>query len=246
MQNFLPERLLFSATHEEILAGETSDFYFPRTMDVLKQVGKADLPVTAEIFPCRDGIICGVEEVIKLLANRPVEIWGLKEGDLFETKEVVLRISGPYSVFGIYETAILGILASSSGWATAALECVNASKGKPVVSFGARHVHPSVASVLDRAAQIGGMAGGSCVLGAKLMGKKPSGTMPHAYILIMGDTVLAAQKYHEILPKDVSRIVLVDTFKDEAEESLRVADALGSRRAARPTQGGGKAHCHPA
>ena len=31
------------------------------------------------------------------------------------------------------------------------------------------------------------------------------------------------------MPEDVLRIVLVDTFKDEAEESLRVAEALGDR-----------------
>lgn len=221
------ERLLFSATHEEILGGDTSDFYFPRTMDVLKQVGKADIPVTAEIFPCRDGILCGVEEILGLLKDRSMEIWGLSEGNAFYAKEVVMRISGLYSVFGIYETAILGILASSSGWATAARECVDASGGKSVVSFGARHVHPAVAPVLDRAAIVGGASGGSCVLGARLMGMEPCGTMPHAYILIMGDTVLAAQKYHEVLPEDALRIVLVDTFKDEAEESLRVADALG-------------------
>ena len=31
------------------------------------------------------------------------------------------------------------------------------------------------------------------------------------------------------MPPDVPRIVLVDTFKDEAEEALRVANALGDR-----------------
>jgi nicotinate phosphoribosyltransferase len=31
------------------------------------------------------------------------------------------------------------------------------------------------------------------------------------------------------MPEEVLRIVLVDTFKDEAEEALRVADAVGER-----------------
>lgn len=228
MQDFLTDRLLFSATHEEILRGDTSDFYFPRTMKVLEQVGKDNTLVIAEIFPCKDGVLCGVEEVLKLLSGRSLEIWGLKEGELFYKKEVVMRISGQYSAFGVYETAILGILASSSGWATAARESVLAAGGSPVVSFGARHVHPAVAPVLDRSAVLGGASGGSCVLGARIMGMEPRGTMPHAYILIMGDTLFAAQKYHEILPENAPRIVLVDTFKDEAEESLRVADALGT------------------
>jgi nicotinate phosphoribosyltransferase len=46
-------------------------------------------------------------------------------------------------------------------------------------------------------------------------------------ILIIGDTVRAAQAYNELMPPDAPRTVLVDTFKDEAEEALRVAEALG-------------------
>jgi nicotinate phosphoribosyltransferase len=53
--------------------------------------------------------------------------------------------------------------------------------------------------------------------------------MPHSLVLIFGDTVRAAEAFDRDLEPDVSRIVLVDTFKDEAEEALRVADALGDR-----------------
>jgi nicotinate phosphoribosyltransferase len=53
--------------------------------------------------------------------------------------------------------------------------------------------------------------------------------MPHAMILIFGDTVRAAQAFDRQMGDDVLRIVLVDTFKDEAEESLLVAEALGDR-----------------
>jgi nicotinate phosphoribosyltransferase len=53
--------------------------------------------------------------------------------------------------------------------------------------------------------------------------------MPHSLVLIFGDTVRAAEAFDRHLGADVPRIVLVDTFKDEAEESLRVAKALGDR-----------------
>jgi nicotinate phosphoribosyltransferase len=53
--------------------------------------------------------------------------------------------------------------------------------------------------------------------------------MPHAMILIFGDTVKAAVAFDKHMADDVLRIVLVDTFKDEAEEALRVAEALGER-----------------
>ena len=48
-------------------------------------------------------------------------------------------------------------------------------------------------------------------------------------ILLFGDTVKAALAFDEHMRDDVLRIVLVDTFKDEAEEALRVAEALGKR-----------------
>jgi nicotinate phosphoribosyltransferase len=53
--------------------------------------------------------------------------------------------------------------------------------------------------------------------------------MPHSLVLIFGDTVKAAEAFDRHLSGDVPRIVLIDTFKDEAEEALRVANALGDK-----------------
>ena len=54
-----------------------------------------------------------------------------------------MRITARYSAFGLYETAILGILSQSTGWATAARRIVEAAAPIPVIGFGARHVHPA-------------------------------------------------------------------------------------------------------
>ncbi|MBX6377654.1 MAG: nicotinate phosphoribosyltransferase, partial [Clostridia bacterium] len=59
--------------------------------------------------------------------------------------------------------------------------------------------------------------------------RPPTGTIPHAAILIAGDTLRVAQVYDALMPPDEPRTVLVDTFHDEAEEALRVAAALGPR-----------------
>ncbi|GAI12303.1 unnamed protein product, partial [marine sediment metagenome] len=217
---------------EAVLSGKTADIYFARTMDILRH--EALNPVaTMEIFPSRAGVFCGIEEV-KALLSRVLpkdsgEVWALAEGEAMSEKEVVLRITAPYQSYGLYETAIDGILAHCSGWATAARECVEAARGIPIISFGARHVHPSVAGVMDYSAIIAGCAGCSNVAGAKLAGIEPSGTIPHALIIIMGDTVKATVAFDKYMPAKVPRISLVDTFKDEAEESLLVAQALGER-----------------
>ncbi len=59
--------------------------------------------------------------------------------------------------------------------------------------------------------------------------KEPSGSMPHAMIICFGDTVKAAVAFDKHVEPDVPRIVLVDTFLDEPEEALRVAETLGER-----------------
>jgi nicotinate phosphoribosyltransferase len=219
-----------------ILSGASADVYFSRADEIL---AKEDLdPVVAmEVFARREAVLCGVDEVKVLLAHvlgdaqggDEVIVEALSDGDRIEPKEVVLRIRARYRAFGLYETAILGILAQSTGWATAARECVDAAAPEPVVSFGARHVHPEITDTLDYAAIIGGCVGASTPAGARLAGLNPTGTMPHSLVLIFGDTVRAAEAFDRHMPPDLPRIILVDTFRDEAEESLRVARALGDR-----------------
>jgi len=223
-------------TATDVLSGETADVYFDRARTVLA-AERLDPPVTMEVFSRGEGILCGAEEAIAYLREIFAEVNGttapivesLHDGDRFSTKEVVMRIAARYSTFGLYETAILGILASGSGWATAARRIVDAAAPVPVIGFGARHVHPSVADQMDYASVVGGCIGASTPAGARMAGLAPTGTMPHALVLIFGDTVRAAEAFDRHIDPDVPRIILVDTFKDEAEESLRVAEALGDR-----------------
>ncbi|MEW5867382.1 MAG: nicotinate phosphoribosyltransferase [Bacillota bacterium] len=226
-----PEKRFYSAEHDEIRRGLTTDIYFVRTREILDKLNLGATPVVGEIFPRKQGIFSGVGEALHLLKGKRVKVWAIPEGEEFAPKDVVMRIEGPYEEFGMFETPILGFLASSSGWATAARQVKLAAGDKRVICFGARHVHPAVAPVMERAAVIGGADGASCILAAKLLGQEPTGTVPHAVFLIAGDTVKVAQAYDDFMPPDAPRIILVDTFKDEAEEALRVAEALGSRLA---------------
>lgn len=215
-----------------ILNGDTADIYFVRTVEILKHEGINPL-ATMEVFPGRAGTLCGVHEVHALLdrvlpqGNR--EVWSLSEGEPFERKEVVIRITAPYQSYGVYETAYLGMLAQCSGWATAARECVEAAQGIPLISFGARHVHPEVAGIMDYAAVVGGCQGCSSNAGAELANIVPTGTIPHALIIIMGDTASATLAFDKHMPPEVARVALVDTFKDEPEESLIVAREMKGR-----------------
>ena len=217
------------APSADILSGRTADIYFRHARDILNGEG-VDPRVAMEIFCSRDGILCGMREVMQLLQTvcpSDGEAYGSEEGARITRGEVVLQIVGPYGAFGLYETAMLGILAHETGWATAARRCVEAAGGVPIIHFGARHVHPDVSARLEYAAVVGGCSSCATPAGAELAGIEASGTIPHAFILCVGDTVEATHAFHERIDPRVRRIALVDTFKDEAEESLRVAEAFG-------------------
>jgi nicotinate phosphoribosyltransferase len=231
--DFFSDEVRLFAPSAETLAGYNADTYFLRTKQIMDAEGLAP-EVTVEVFPNGDGVLCGMRESLALLARALDGVPGaaveaLPEGVPMQAKEVVLRIRALYPAFAIYETAILGMLSSQSGWATAARACVQAAAPVPVISFGARHIHPDASARLEYAALIGGCSGCATPWGAALAGIQPSGTLPHSLILCMGDTVAAILAFDRIVDPAVRRIALVDTFKDEAEESLRVARALGDR-----------------
>ncbi len=211
------------------LSGETADIYFPRTVEILRKEGMNPV-ATMEVFARGAGVLCGMEEVRtlleKVLPQDKSEVWALSEGEPFDKKEVVLRIKAPYLSYGTYETTYLGILAHCSGWATAARECVQAAQGAPVISFGARHVHPSVVGVMEYSAIVGGCSGCASTAGARLAGISPTGTIPHALIIIEGSTAAATIAFDKHIPPEVPRIALVDTFEDEVRESVAVARAM--------------------
>src|SRR6266550_3839159 len=172
--------------------GPASDVYFQRARTTLAGA-RVDAVVAMDFFSSKAGVLCGVAEAVRLLSGILQEgdqAWAVAEGAAMEKKETVLRVHAPYSRFGVYETALLGMLSSCSGWATAAREIVEAAGGKRVISFGARHVHPLIAPTMEYSAVVGGCAGCATPLGAQLAGLQgASGTMPHAMILLFGDPV---------------------------------------------------------
>jgi len=221
------------ASEDDIKKGRLTDIYFKRTEEILK-VKKKNPVVKAEVslkdFPqgYRWGILAGIEESIRLLADlNKISIQCMPEGTVFKDYEPVMVIEGRYLDFGVYETALLGFLCQSSGIATKAARCKLAAGEKLIYNFGARRVHPAITPMVERCAYIGGADGVSTTIGAEIIGREPVGTIPHALILIIGDTVEATKAFDEVIEPKIKRISLVDTFNDEKFEAIRVAEALG-------------------
>jgi nicotinate phosphoribosyltransferase len=121
----------------------------------------------------------------------------------------------------------LGLLSSSTGISTKAARFRVAAGDRQVVSFGTRRVHPALAPLVERGCYMAGFDGVSNVLGGKLLGVEPSGTMPHALVQVLGDQGWAWKLYDETMPKSVKRTALVDTFWDEKTEAIKAFETLG-------------------
>ncbi|TRM73313.1 nicotinate phosphoribosyltransferase, partial [Sulfolobus sp. B5] len=128
-----------------------------------------------------------------------------------------------------YETAILGILRHYSSITTKAARIKSLAMDKTIFYFGLRSLHPAIAPMADRAAYIGGIDGVSGAMSKEYLGVNPSGTMPHALMLVVGDNVTAWKAFDEAMGPEVPRIVLVDTFEDERTEALKAANLLGDK-----------------
>ena len=219
------------ADPDDIRNGKVTDVYFARTLEILKKKG-VDKRVRAEFFAKKLpqnwewGVFAGVEEVARLMEGKPVSIRSMREGELFRPWEPVMEIEGMYQDICVFETAMLGLICQSSGVATKAARIRVAAGDRMVVSFGARRMHPAIAPMIERAAFIGGCDGVAVIASAELLHVDPMGTMPHALILVLGDTVTAVKAFDEVLDKEIKRVALIDTFNDEKTEALRVAEAM--------------------
>lgn len=217
---------------EDIRDGTATDAYFLRTEETLRGAGR-NPQVVAEVNADQFGdgeyeVLAGLKDAALLLEGLPIDVVALPEGSLFDGGPV-MRIEGEYLDFARYETSLLGFLSHASGMATAALEVRRAAPESTILSFGSRHVHPSLAAMVERSALIAGLDGFSHVAAGELLGREASGTMPHAMHIAFGagNQEEAWRAFDRGVDGDVPRIALVDTYSDETDEAVRAAETLG-------------------
>jgi nicotinate phosphoribosyltransferase len=216
---------------EAIAAGSATDAYFDRTVETLEHTDRNPTvvaEVTASQFPTGEfHVLGGLKDAAALLSGHDLDADALPEGQLFDGGPV-LQIEGPYLEFCRLETALLGFLSHATGVATAALETRRVAPDSLVLSFGTRHVHPSIGAMVERNALIGGLDGISNVAAGEVIGREAGGTMPHALLICFGrgNQEQAWQAFDEAVGPDVPRVALCDTYGDEVEEVLRAAEAV--------------------
>ncbi len=224
----------FLAKEKDILEGNTTDIYFIRTRKILEEEHikkRVVAEVTIQNAPYPWLVFAGIEEVAKLMEGHNIDIYSLPEGTIFRESDKnripvpVMIIEGDYKEFSIYETAILGLICQASGIATKTARFKYRIGDKNLISFGVRRMHPVLAPMIDHYAFLGGCDAVSSVIGAKMLHIEPTGTMPHALILTVGEKE-AWEKFDENISRDVQRIALIDTFGDEKWSAIHAAETI--------------------
>ncbi|MDO5737766.1 MAG: nicotinate phosphoribosyltransferase [Eubacteriales bacterium] len=139
------------------------------------------------------------------------DVDAIPEGTPIFPAEPLVRVRGPLIQCQLVETMLLLSINHQSLIATKSARIVRAAKGRKVIEFGARRAQGYDASILGaRAAYIGGVAGTSCTLAAKLFGIPAMGTMAHSWVQAFDTEYEAFLAYAEVHPENTQ--LLIDTY----------------------------------
>ena len=154
------------------------------------------------------------------------DIHALPEGTPVFPYQPLVRVVGPIIECQLLETALLNIINFQTLIATKAARVCLATRGEPVLEFGARRAQGFDGALsASRAAFIGGASATSNVLAGKLLGIPVRGTHAHSWVMTFDDELEAFEKYADVLPNNC--VFLVDTY--DTLEGVKNAIRIGRR-----------------
>ena len=159
------------------------------------------------------------------------DIWAVPEGTVVFPDEPLIRVTGPIAEAQVLETTLLAIVGHQTLIATKAARLCHATKGAPVVEFGARRAHgPEAALYGARSAYIGGCAGTSNVRAGKKFGIPVRGTHAHSWVESFDSEIESFRGFVGSFPDNT--ILLVDTYDtiNGIEQAIQVAGELPRSR----------------
>jgi len=140
-----------------------------------------------------------------------VDVDAVPEGTVVFPQEPLVRVSGPVVPAMLLETALLDVVNFQTLIATKAARVCLAAGGDPVIEFGLRRAQGIDGGLAaSRAAYLGGCAGTSNTLAARLYGIPARGTHAHSWVMLHDDEREAFLAYARALPGNC--VFLVDTY----------------------------------
>lgn len=220
-----------------IADGFFSANYFLRT----RQIVVENLPnniVMMQFFQREDDVmLCGIDEVIALIHTfghnvENLDIWALNDGDIIQSGEPVLKITGRYEDFGFLESCIDGLLARRSSVATNVMRVMKAAGNKKVINMADRQDEYNTQIGDGYAAYVAGLKLDSTDAMGSWWGGSGMGTMPHALIqMCNGDICLASDYYAKTFPNE-KVTALIDYHNNVVHDSVMLARHMKGNLAA--------------
>lgn len=211
------------------LRGATVSVEYHNSQAILRSE-QTNPEVAFEIYAEEPGVVSGIEEVMSVLRTRlpsaSSSVESLSDGDSVQSDETIMRIVSSYAAFGLYLDTVLGIIASNSGWASAAKKCVDAADTSRVMVAAASDIHPEVVGSLEYSSYKAGCVAVSTQISGELTSTLPQGSMSGEFILIWGSVERAMTLYDRHVRIGIQRIMPVPTVSDAIQESLDTAYML--------------------
>ena len=205
--------------------------YFLKT----KKIVMGNIPnqiVTMQFFQRdNDVMLCGIDECIALIkefATNPqdLKVYALNDGDIIQSNEPVLKITGKYEDFCFLESMIDGILARRTSVCTNAYNVMKVLNGKGIINMADRQDEYNTQIGDGYACYVAGLDKDSTDAMGLWWGGKGLGTMPHALIQICGGDILKACDYYLKTFPNEKVTALIDYHNNVVEDSLQVARHL--------------------
>jgi nicotinate phosphoribosyltransferase len=199
----------------------------PEILDALThwQLDPEEIAFLRTVPALRPGFTPALEDRLRRLRFTG-DAWAMPEGTVFFPDEPVLRITAPVLEAQLLETYLLGLFNQAASVASKAARVLMAARGKPVLEFGMRRVHPEASLTASRVASVVGLAGTSNVAAGMAYGLPLQGTMAHAYVMTHDSEEEAFATFLRTFPDGPT--LLVDTY-DTLEGVRRAARVAGQR-----------------
>lgn len=238
-----------------LYGGRHPDVAAPPEGTDLARTAVGDLEAEMQVFAKRRpfALACGVDHALAILKEATgftdasgrfqntaaaLEVEAVHDGAKLAPWVPAMKIRGRYRDYAILETVILGALARSTSIATRSYEILEAAAGKPVFFFSARFDPPSAQAAdgyaykvavdvynRDTGRRLPVMV--TTAAQGQWFGGQGGGTVSHSYVLVfLKDCAEAMLQYARVLPAEVSRVALVDTRGNSAEDAVRTALAM--------------------
>ncbi|AGR41564.1 nicotinate phosphoribosyltransferase [Spiroplasma taiwanense] len=201
--------------------------YFKKTKEILLKF-KKDQIITMQWFQRKENIVlCGIEiikEILSLSNNKNLMVQGLNDGDIVNSLEPVLKITGKYQEFAHFEGLFDGILSRASTIATNCSKIKSVANNKIVLNMNDRMDYFLNQQIDGYASYVGGIKNFVTSASFEFLDEKPvlNGTMPHSLIASFnGDLIAATEAYNKVFPNN-NLVVLVDYNNDCIKDALAV------------------------